>query len=60
MIEYLQIFAEIVGAASIIVFGLEKIAKITPTTKDDKYVGSVKKVLSKVSGVLSRLALNPK
>jgi hypothetical protein len=60
IVEWLEIIAVVVGGASMIVLGLEKIAGVTPSTKDDEYVGKAKKVLGKVSEILSRLALNPK
>lgn len=50
----------IVGTASVLFKALEKIAHITPTTKDDEFVGKVRKWLSFLSVLLDRLALNPK
>lgn len=49
----------IVGTASVIFKALEKIAHITPTTKDDEFVGKVRKALGFLSALLDRLALNP-
>lgn len=48
-----------VGTASILFKALEKIAGVTPTTKDDEFVSKVKKWLGFLSSVLDRLALNP-
>lgn len=51
----ITIFATIgivVSVASTIVLCLERIAEVTPSTKDDKYVGVVKKWLGIVSYVL--------
>lgn len=42
----------IVSAATLIVAGLEKITHVTPTTKDDKAVASVKRYLGYVSAFL--------
>lgn len=49
----------IVGTASVIFKALEKIAQVTPTTKDDEFVGKVRKYLGFLSALLDRLALNP-
>jgi hypothetical protein len=46
---YLETALVIVGAAAVIVKGLETVAGITPTTKDDKYVGLLAKYLGYVS-----------
>jgi len=58
--EYVYIALEVVGAASLIVAGLGKIAGITSTTKDDAIVGKISKYLSYAVTVLEKLALNPK
>jgi hypothetical protein len=55
-IEYLLI---IVGAASLIVAGLEKIADLTPTDKDNIAIGKAKRFLARVIAILDRLAVNP-
>ena len=55
----LGIVVAVVGSASLIVAALEKIAGITPSTKDDYYVGKAKKFLGKVTAVLDKIALNP-
>lgn len=49
LLSYLETALAVVGAAAVIVAGLEKVAAITPTTKDDKYVGVAKKALGYVS-----------
>lgn len=54
--EYLQLALAVVGAAAMIVKGLEAIAGITPTTKDDKYVGYLAKGLGYVSYYLDILS----
>lgn len=59
IINALGYIATIAGAASMIVMALEKIAGITPTTKDDYYVGKAKRALGKVTAVLDKIALNP-
>lgn len=51
--------AAIIGAASLIVKGLKKVAVLTPTKTDDKYVGIAEKFLDKAIAVLDRVALNP-
>lgn len=58
--EWVVIILAVVGGASSIVLGLEKIAKVTPSTKDDYYVGKAKRGLGWVSAILDKVALNPK
>lgn len=53
------LLSTVVGTASIIFKALEKIAQVTPTTKDDEFVGKVRKYLGFLSALLDRLALNP-
>ena len=53
---YLETALAVVGAAALIVKGLETLAGITPTTKDDKYVGVVAKYLGYVSYYLDILS----
>lgn len=48
-----------IGAASLIVQGLKKIAKVTPSQKDDLILGKVEAFLVKVVSVMDRVALNP-
>ncbi len=48
----------VVGAASLIVQGIAKITKVTPSTKDDEIVGKVELLLSRVQRFLDKLALN--
>lgn len=47
-----------VGGATLIVDGLERFAKITPSTKDDQWVSIAKQKLGVVAAVLDRLAMN--
>lgn len=53
------ILTTIVGAASMILAGLRKIADITPSTVDDEWLNKAEKVLAFVVKLLDRLALNP-
>lgn len=53
------VLATIVGSASAIVAALDKIAAITPTTKDDMIVGKAKRYIGIAVAVLDRIALNP-
>lgn len=53
---YLETALALVGAAAMIVKGLEVVAGITPTTKDDKYVGYLAKGLGYVSHWLDILS----
>jgi len=53
----LTIIGAVVTAATLIVAGLDKLAQITPTTKDDEAVGKAKAFLSKVSSVLDKVSV---
>lgn len=55
----LAILGAVVAGATLIVAGLDKIAAVTPTTKDDEYVGKLKKALGYVSDILDRFAIHP-
>ena len=57
--QILMIIGAVVSGATLIVLGLEKIAGITPTTKDDEFVGKVKRALGYVSAILDRFAVHP-
>lgn len=48
----------VIGGASLIVQGIAKITKITPSTKDDEVVGKVEAFLSGVQRIFDKLALN--
>jgi hypothetical protein len=61
LIEQILMYAlAVVGGASLIVAGLEKIADVTPSTKDDLYVGKAKRAIGYVAAILDKLAVNPK
>lgn len=47
----------IVTAATSIVAALEKIAEVTPTTKDDEYVSKAKVALGYVSALLDKVSV---
>lgn len=49
MVDLINTALAVVGAAALVVKGLEAFADITPTTKDDKYVSKMKKFLGFVS-----------
>lgn len=55
----LAVIGAVVLGASFIVKGLEVIAGVTPTTKDDEFVGKLKRGLGYVSGLLDRFAVHP-
>ena len=57
--QSLMIIGAVVSGATLIVLGLEKIAGTTPTTKDDEFVGKVKRALGYVSAILDRFAVHP-
>lgn len=58
--EYLTIALAIVGGASFILKGLEMIAGITPSTKDDEYVGKAKKYVGYAAAFLEKISLGLK
>ena len=60
IIEIIETALVIVGALAAIVKGLEVIAGVTPSTKDDKLVGDAKRVLGVVSYWLDKLSLSVK
>ena len=55
LVNAFALIGTVVTAATLIVAGLEKIAEITPTTKDDKAVAAAKRFLGKVSAVLDNV-----
>lgn len=59
--ETLQVFFGTVGVvvsgASIIVAGLDVLAKVTPTDKDDKAIDAARRGLSFVSAVLDKVSI---
>lgn len=57
VIGYIELALIIVGAMATIVKGLEVVAGVTPTTKDDEYVGKAKRALGVVSYWLDKLSL---
>lgn len=63
IIEYILLAMQwattIVGAASIIVAALIKVAKLTPTSKDDEWLSGAERVIAAIISLLDKLALNP-
>lgn len=59
VVGWVQLFVTVVGAASTIFIALEKVADVTPTDKDNLYIGRIRRFLAKVLAILDRLALNP-
>ena len=58
--EYLTLALAIVGGASFILKGLEIIAGITPSTKDDIYVSKAKKYVGYAAAFLEKISLGLK
>lgn len=48
-----------IGAASLIVKGLQLIANVTPSQKDNQWLSEAQKVIVKIQAILDRIALNP-
>ncbi len=57
VISYIELALVIIGAMAAIVKGLEVIAGVTPSTKDDIYVGKLAQGLGHVSYWLDKLSL---
>jgi len=57
IVGYIELALVIVGGLAVVVKGLEVIAGVTPSTKDDEYVSKAKKALGYVSYWLDRLSL---
>lgn len=55
----MQWVATIIGAASVIVAALIKVAKLTPSSKDDAWLSGAQAFLAGVIKILDRLAINP-
>jgi len=55
--SYIELALIVIGAMAAIVKGLEVIAGVTPSTKDDEYVGKFKQALGVVSYWLDKLSL---
>lgn len=58
--EYLTIALAVVGGASFVLKGLEMIAGITPSTKDDLYVSKAKKYVGYAAAFLEKISLGLK
>lgn len=59
MTNIVEILFIVIGAASLIVAGLEKIADLTPTDKDNIALGKAKRFLARAIAFLDRVAVNP-
>lgn len=63
IVEYIMLAMQwittIVGAASIIVAALIKVAKLTPSSKDDEWLSGAERFLASIIALLDKLALNP-
>jgi len=57
VISYIELALIIVGAMATIVKGLEVIAGVTPSTRDDEYASKAKKILGHVSYWLDKISL---
>ncbi len=55
----MQWVTTIIGAASVIVAALIKVAKLTPSSKDDEWLSGAQAFLAVIIKILDRLALNP-
>ncbi len=59
VLNLILILTSVVGGASIIISGFKEIAKVTPTEKDDVFLGKAEKFINAVAVFLDKLALNP-
>lgn len=60
MTDFILNITAVIGGLSVVCKGLEMVAKITPTTKDDVIVGKIGKGLAWLKKILDYGALNPK
>jgi hypothetical protein len=60
LVVWLEVLATVVGGASIMFKGIEVITKVTPSDKDDIFVGKMIKGIAWLQTFLDKLALNPK
>lgn len=60
LVSYIELALTIVGALAAIVKGLEVLAGVTPSTKDDELVSKAKRALGLVSYWLDKLSLSVK
>lgn len=60
LFEILNIILVIIGGASLIVAGLQKLAPLTETDKDDKALSFIAAVLKDLIKLLDKIALNPR
>lgn len=58
--EYIELAFAAVGGIYAVIIGLEKIAAITPSTKDDIYVSKAKRFFGLVSDFLSKIIMSPR
>ncbi|ELA6946641.1 hypothetical protein RBG11_004244 [Vibrio parahaemolyticus] len=59
IVQVLMLLSTLVGGASALTKIITIITRITPNTKDDVFASKMAKGVSKVVGVLDKLALNP-
>ena len=57
-VHWILILMAVVGAASLIVQGLARLAAITPSTRDDEIIGKVQAFLAGLTKILDKVALN--
>jgi hypothetical protein len=57
IVGYIELALIVVGGLAAIVKGLEVIAGVTPSTRDDELVGKAKRALGHVSYWLDRISL---
>lgn len=56
--EGLAMLTMAIGGATLTVAGLEKFAKITPSTKDDMWASKAKRFLGKATAILDKVAMS--
>lgn len=59
IVSLVSLAVVITGTASYIFQILEKIADLTPTDKDNEYLGKAQRALAYVIAILDRIAVNP-
>lgn len=52
------VISSLIAGSTLIVDGLERFAKITPSTKDDQWVSVAKQNLGKLAAILDKVAMS--
>lgn len=59
LVQTLMLLSTVIGGASALSKIITMVTRVTPNTKDDEFASKIEKGVSRVVGVLDKLALNP-